>query len=189
MKLTTILTASLTLFGLSACNDMISEELAAVTSETEPNDMFDTANDIGTILDSDTVFDITGSIEVDDAMSLDIEDHFSFLSTIDGSFSITVTPTQAEANILVIEEISATTDGETFNAAGAGLGEVAVLDVAENTVFNFRIESQLADTDYTINVQQAPAAATAPGANQQPEIVVDRQTGSARLEFASPSQD
>ena len=181
MNRTTLLSACLLGLGLTACNDKLGVELV-VTEETEPNDTFATANNIGTLSDGGSSIDITADLQFDDGTNTDLQDHFFALATFTGNAAVTVTQTDPAADLILTEEVSASTDGATFDDNGAGVAEVGVISVIENVVFRFRVESAAANTDYTINIAQAPSVSLETEPTGPSAILVDPATGEARFE-------
>ncbi len=180
MNRTKLLSVCLLGLGLTACNDKLGVEVL-VTTETEPNDLFETANNIGTLSDDGNSIDISADIQFDDGSNTDLEDHFFVLSTFTGNAMVTVTQTDADADLALTEELSGSTDGAAFDDNGPGLAEVGTFAVLENTAFRFRVESAAANTDYTVSVTQAPASSSFEPAGPT-AILVDPESGEARFE-------
>jgi hypothetical protein len=146
---------------VAACNEK--QAVPAVTAESEPNNSYDTADLLGSLGNSSSI-EIDGNVEHDDGQNDDLVDHFAVLPTYSGQVTITLTPVEPLADVRFVEELSATTDGQSVNAAGAGLAESAQLTVASGQSLRVRVETTAAATDYTLNFSSpAPLSADLPG--------------------------
>lgn len=181
MNRTTLLSACFLGLGLTACNEKLGVE-PTVTNETEPNDTFATANNIGTLSDDGSSIDITADIEFDDGSNTDLEDHFQVLAAFSGNATVTVTQTDLAADMILVEELTESTDGATFDGNGIGVAEVGTIAVTENVLFRFRVECAAASTDYSISIQQAPAVSLETGETGPSAILIDPKTGEAQFE-------
>jgi hypothetical protein len=145
----------------AACNEK--QAAPAITAETEPNNSYATANFLGSLGSSSSI-EITGNIEDDDETNDDLVDHFLILPGYSGQVTITLTPDEPLANVLFVEELSASTDGQSVNAAGAGQAESAQLTVVSGQGLHIRVETTVAATDYSLNFSSpAPLSAEQQG--------------------------
>ena len=178
------LTAALLSFVLVACNDKMLDDVG-VTTELEPNDTFAAATNIGDLGPTAMPLTLTGDIEFDDGTNTDLEDHFIVLPTFTGDILVEAVPVEVGADLRIIEEIDASTDGVLINNTGAGVAESGTIAVQNSQGKNFRLEVTGADTGYTLNVSPVAPSMASSGADQPftvQRVVVDTETGQAVLE-------
>lgn len=171
-------TSYLLLVALSAaaCNEK--QAVPAVTAESEPNDSYAAADLLGSLANSSSI-EIDGNVEHDDGQNDDLVDHFLVLPTYSGQVTVTLTPVEPLADVLFVEELSASSDGQSVNAAAAGLAESAQITVASGQGLHLRVETTAAATDYTLNFS-SPAPLSADLPNQLPQLHIwrlDEATG------------
>ncbi len=181
MKLTSILSACVLGLCLASCNDTTGL-VPTVTAESEPNDTFGSADLIGSIGGGADPASLTCDVQFDDGLNTDLQDHFIGISTYTGSVLVEVTPTEPTADLRIIEELTSSTDGATINATGAGAAESGMLSVSKDQGFNFRVETTLADTSYTLTVTEVSPISLG-SERDEPlvhQIVIDSETGQAQ---------
>lgn len=171
------------LLTLAGCNEKTGLDLT-VTAESEPNDLFSDADNLGSVSSDSDPLSVSASIEFDDGTNTDLQDHYIVLANFSGTVSVDLTPTDVAADLILVEEISESTDGVTFNDSGAGVPESGTFTVSNGVAFRFRVEVDAADTDYTIAISPVASVSAPVGeSNTESSLLIDPTTGEARLEL------